>query len=43
MKKIEYIVPEMEEIKLMHTVALLDGSGDPDPDQTPDTGDAGEL
>ena len=30
MKKIEYMAPEMEEIKLMHKVSLLVGSYDPD-------------
>ena len=30
MKKIEYMAPEMEEIKLMHNVSLLGGSNDPD-------------
>ena len=28
----EYVAPEMEEIKLMHNVALLEGSNDTAPD-----------
>ena len=32
MKKIEYMAPEMEEIKLMHNVSLLGGSN---PDVAP--------
>ena len=40
MKKIEYIAPEMEEIKLMHKVSLLGGSDtNPDDQQAPGTGD----
>ena len=35
MKKIEYVAPEMEEIKLMHNVSLLGGSNE---DQAPGTG-----
>ncbi len=44
MKKIEYVAPEMEEIKLMHNVALLEGSGTTTPDdETPGTGGAEGL
>ncbi len=39
MKKIEYVAPEMEEIKLMHNVSLLGGSNDPE-DTAPGTGDS---
>ena len=39
MKKIEYMAPEMEEIKLMHNVALLGGSNENDY-TAPETGDA---
>ena len=40
MKKIEYVAPEMEEIKLMHKVSLLGGSDtNPDDQQAPGTGD----
>ena len=39
MKKIEYVAPEMEEIKLMHNVSLLGGSTEPGPEDTaPGTG-----
>lgn len=40
MKKIEYVAPEMEEIKLMHKVALLSGSENT---ETPSTGDYDEV
>lgn len=35
MKKIEYIAPEMEEIKLLHNAALLESSNE---DIAPGTG-----
>ena len=41
MKKIEYVAPEMEEIKLMHNVSLLGGSTEQEPEDTaPGTGNA---
>ncbi len=39
MKKIEYMAPEMEEIKLMHNVSLLGASTDPDDTVAPSSGD----
>ena len=41
MKKLEYLAPEMEEIKLLHSVALLEGSDDNQ--QAPSTGEAEGL
>ncbi len=39
MKKIEYVVPEMEILELKYSQALLNASDE----QVPGTGDAGEL
>ena len=39
MKKMEYIAPEMEEIKLLHSTALLESSDD----QAPGTAEAEGL
>lgn len=45
MKKLEYLAPEFEEIKLLHNIALLGGSneGDDDDQQAPGTGNAEGL
>ena len=39
MKKLEYVAPELEEIKLLHSAALLEASDQ----EAPGTGDAEEL
>ena len=43
MKKMDYVAPEMDEIKLIHNVALLEGSNEGNDEQVPGTGDPEEL
>lgn len=43
MKKIEYMSPEMEVVKLKSQLALLAGSNDGTGEEMPGTGDSEEL